>query len=150
MRQILHTQIDIDAPVDVVWDILTDLERYQDWNPFVLYARGTILMGETLLLKPRLPGSRRQLKFTATVTTCEPKVEFAWTGIQIHPAISAGEHVFRLRPLAADRTRLIHDEVFSGVLAPVVMAVGGRQTRRGFELMNEACKLRAEQYDADA
>ncbi|WP_141004446.1 SRPBCC family protein [Nocardioides humi] len=28
-------QIDIDAPLAVVWDVMLDTERYAEWNPFV-------------------------------------------------------------------------------------------------------------------
>ena len=34
MRQI-STEIEINAPVETVWSILTDFDKYPDWNPFV-------------------------------------------------------------------------------------------------------------------
>ncbi len=36
MQHVLHTEIDIEAPPETVWRILTDLERYGEWNPFVV------------------------------------------------------------------------------------------------------------------
>lgn len=144
LARTLRTSIDIDAPADVVWEVLTALDRYHEWNPFVLEASGTIAPGELLRLRPRLPGSRRQLNFQATVTSYERGAAFAWTGVQVHAAVVAGEHIFRLTPLAAGRTRLDHDEVFSGLLAPLAMTLGGEKTRRGFEMMNEAAARRAE------
>lgn len=150
MAKTIYTHIDIDAPAGVVWQVLTELRGYQDWNPFVRYAEGTIALGEELLLKPTLPGSRRPLSFRATVTTCVPEAEFAWTGIQLHAAIAAGEHIFRLVPMTEHKTRLHHNEVFTGILAPLVMAIGGKRTQRGFVLMNEATKKRAEERFASA
>src|SRR3954454_22540845 len=34
MRTIEHT-VDIQAPAATVWQVLTDTDRYQDWNPFM-------------------------------------------------------------------------------------------------------------------
>lgn len=32
--KIIKAEIEIDAPPDDVFDILTDLDRYAEWNPF--------------------------------------------------------------------------------------------------------------------
>jgi uncharacterized protein YndB with AHSA1/START domain len=31
----LHTEIEIDASAERVWDILTDFASYPQWNPFI-------------------------------------------------------------------------------------------------------------------
>ncbi|HWU21046.1 MAG TPA: SRPBCC family protein, partial [Nocardioides sp.] len=31
-------QVEIDAPLAVVWEVMTDTERYAEWNPFVIRA----------------------------------------------------------------------------------------------------------------
>ena len=37
--------IEIAAPASVVWNILTDLPRYGDWNPFCVKAISTLEIG---------------------------------------------------------------------------------------------------------
>ena len=35
----------INAPASIVWQILTDLPRYNEWNPFCIRAVSTLEMG---------------------------------------------------------------------------------------------------------
>ncbi|WOK37419.1 SRPBCC domain-containing protein [Sphingomonas sp. C3-2] len=37
--------VSINAPASVVWEILTDLPRYGEWNPFCVAAESTLEMG---------------------------------------------------------------------------------------------------------
>ena len=49
--------VDIDAPGDRVWQVLTDLNGYRAWNPFLTSASGTIAPGNTITIaaKDRQP-----------------------------------------------------------------------------------------------
>ncbi len=38
-------RVEIDAPATVVWEILIDLPRYGEWNPFCIAAESTLTMG---------------------------------------------------------------------------------------------------------
>ncbi len=143
MSLTIETRIAIDAPAKTVWSVLVDLDAYAQWNPFIVNAKGVIAEGETLFCEPRMPGGR-QYTFTPTVTRCVEGSEFAWTGFVLHPKIACGEHIFRIEELGDERVILLHDEVFSGLLAPLVMRFSGRSTEQGFVLMNEAVKQRAE------
>ena len=143
MTNLIKTSITINASAQRVWDILVDLESYSQWNPFILRAQGTIALGQRLVCEPKLPGGR-QYTFTPRITRCIPGTEFAWTGDVIHSALAAGEHIFKLREIAPNKVELIHDEVFTGLLAPLVMYFAKYQTTQGFILMNEALQTRAE------
>ena len=41
----LATEISINAPADVVWEVLTDLDSYSEWNPHVVEAAGEVRVG---------------------------------------------------------------------------------------------------------
>lgn len=70
--------------------------------------------------------------------------EFAWTGVIVHRWFAKGEHLFRMRAIAADRVLVEHDEVFSGIGEPLVGLLAGKLTERGFDAMNRALKRAAE------
>jgi uncharacterized protein YndB with AHSA1/START domain len=56
MRIIEHT-VDIQAPAATVWQMVTDTDRYADWNPFMPRLSGRLTPGErpTLTVR-RAPG----------------------------------------------------------------------------------------------
>ena len=139
----IETQIDIDAPPERVWDVLTDFERHPEWNPFIREIRGEVREGAPLYVRLGPPDGK-PMTFKPVVTSAEPARSFSWLGTLLAPWVFRGEHEFRLDPLGAGRTRFHHGEAFGGVLVPVLRKSLDTATRRGFELMNEALKAEAE------
>lgn len=138
----LHTEIDIAAPPEVVWNVLTDLDSYADWNPFVTRAEGSVAVGARLLVHLAPPGGR-PATFRPTVTVVEPDRTFEWLGRLGVPGIFDGRHRFDLHPLGSG-TRLVQSERFAGVAVPLLARSLDRTTRLGFEAMNRSLKQRAE------
>ncbi|UCE85470.1 MAG: SRPBCC family protein, partial [Deltaproteobacteria bacterium] len=54
----VRAEIEIDAPIERVWRILTDLDRYADWNPFTPRVESTLRIGAPVHLYVRLVGER--------------------------------------------------------------------------------------------
>ncbi|MCP3909823.1 MAG: SRPBCC domain-containing protein, partial [Actinomycetia bacterium] len=48
MRHQLKTEITIGAPIEEVWAVLTDLDSFPEWNPFMTAAAGVVAEGERL------------------------------------------------------------------------------------------------------
>ena len=42
----LRTEIEIQATPDKVWQVLTSLDKYPEWNPFIHHAIGKAKVGE--------------------------------------------------------------------------------------------------------
>lgn len=49
----LRSEITINAPTERIWDTLTALESFQEWNPFMRRASGIVGKGEKLPAKNR-------------------------------------------------------------------------------------------------
>ena len=58
MHHELRTEVEIAAPMDDVWRMLTDLAAYRDWNPFIISAEGWAEVGQRLTNRIRPPGGR--------------------------------------------------------------------------------------------
>ncbi|HUW01644.1 MAG TPA: SRPBCC domain-containing protein [Acidimicrobiales bacterium] len=143
MQHRLHTDIDIDAPPEVVWEILTDLEHYGDWNPFIESASGTVAVGARLSARIQPPGGRA-MTFKPTVIAAEAPTAFGWQGRLGLPGIFDGHHRFELEATPGGKTHLVHTEQFSGVLVRFMRTSLDTKTLDGFALMNDALKHRAE------
>ncbi len=145
----IHTEIYIAADPGLIWSIITDLEKYREWNPFILRSRGKAQVGQRLECRPRLPGSRRVHRFRPVVTRCVPPEVFAWKGHAILPGLADGEHIFELFR-AGEGVRLVHRQNFWGLAVPLVWKAIAPKTAAGFELMNRALKERAEKKGTTA
>ena len=138
----IRTEVTIDRSPEEVWATLMDFERYGEWNPFVREIAGPAVVGERLDAELALPGGRA-MRFQPRVLVVEPGKEFRWIGVTGSRAIVRGEHVFELHAVSGG-TRLVQWERFGGLLARPFLALVGKKTRAGFELMNAALKRRVE------
>lgn len=138
----LHTEIDIEAPPETVWRVLTDFGRYGEWNPFIPRLEGTLAPGNRLTVRLTPPGGRA-MTFHPTVLAAERDRAFRWKGHLLIPGLFDGEHAFHLEPRNGG-THFVHSEQFSGLLVPLLARSLDTHTRAGFEAMNEALKARAE------
>jgi hypothetical protein len=144
MARRLHTEIEIQAPADRVWETLTDFAAYPDWNPFIVQAAGRPVPDGRLELQMRLPG-RRPTTFRPKVLEAAPTHRLRWLGHLLVPGLFDGDHRFTIEPTGPGRVRLTQQEEFRGLLTPLILAFIGKPTEEGFHQMNQALKARVEQ-----
>jgi hypothetical protein len=142
--KLLETEVQIDASPQIVWRILTDLERYPEWNPFIKKARGKVQVGEKLEVCIAPPGGKEMI-FKPVVLAVRENVEFRWLGRVLAPGLLDGEHFFTITG-DGDGCRFEQNEVFRGMLVPLLWRGMARNTLKGFEMMNAALKERAEGF----
>jgi hypothetical protein len=145
MALTLRTEIDITAPAERVWDVLTDFATYPQWNPFIRQVDGVLAPRARLRVRIRPPGGR-VMTFRPTVLRVEDGRHFSWRGRTFVPGLFDGEHAFEVEPAAKGRVRFVHAEVFRGLLVPLLARTLRTRTRQGFEAMNAALKTRVEAH----
>jgi hypothetical protein len=145
VRELRH-EIEIDAPPERVWAVVTDFAAYPGWNPFIRQISGELREGARLEVRIEPPGARATT-FKPTVRTVEANRELRWLGRLLVPGIVDGEHSLRIEPLEGGRSRFVQSERFSGVLVGFLKGTLAK-TEAGFEQMNAELKARAEQASA--
>jgi hypothetical protein len=87
------------------------------------------------------------MTFKPTVITSDANRELVWLGRLGVRGVFDGEHHLELHPGEDGSTKFVQREEFNGLLVPL-LGGGLEKTRRGFEAMNAALKLRAESGSA--
>jgi len=146
MREV-RTEITIDAPAQRVFQILIDIERYHEWNPLIVSARGRVEPGEKLDISIRLPG-KPDMPYVVQILRVVDELEFVWIGRMKMKGILDGMHFFELFPEGANRVRVVQREEFRGLLVPLVWRTFlDTRMRMGFEAVNRKLKEQAERSD---
>jgi hypothetical protein len=143
MSKQLTTEIDIDAGPAQVWDVLSDLGAYREWNPFIVAADGQPEVGQRLSLRMRPEGGRTGT-FRPTVLESSPGRRLRWLGRVGFPGVLDADHTFTIEARPGGGTRLRQEEEFRGVLAPFLARSLDKGTLPAFHAMNRALKQRVE------
>jgi hypothetical protein len=137
----LRSEVEIEASPERVYRVLTDFERFPEWNPFVTSASGKLVVGQKLSLELSLPEGR-SYEVQPELMSVEPNRRLAWRVRYFAPTLLELRHFFELSERSG-RTRLVQGLDFSGFL---LRFAGPSLTlaARGAIYMNRALKKRAE------
>jgi hypothetical protein len=144
MSKHLVTQIDIAAEPERVWQVLTELTGYEQWNPFIVRAEGTVEPGSRLTLRMQ-PVEGKATTQRPTVLEARRAERLRWLGRVGVPGLFDADHTFLLEPRDGGGTTLRQNEEFRGVLVPFLSRTLDRGTLPAFHAMNQALKHRAEE-----
>lgn len=136
--KVFEAGIEINAPIDVVWNILTDYRTYPDWNPFVIRAEGAMAEGEQVKFRV----ANQPIDFEATIVSLIPQQEFIWESQPI-PGLKP-RYIRQLTQLDANRTHFYHRDEFSGWLVTLIAPILSMQFSPFYEATCEALKNYAE------
>lgn len=130
----------IDAPVEQVWQVLTDFEKYPDWNPFTPRIVGSPEMGARITLHVRMGGRHTRIQ-PEKITHLSPGRSFAWG--PLYPGwFLKGRRWQEVEAINPHQTVYRTWESFSGLMAPWVVYRYKMLIKRGFEAMSLALQKR--------
>ena len=138
----VHTRIN--APLEEVWQVLTDFGSYGAWHPILTLesqagpiAVGTVLRGQS----SGGPAGEQPVAFT--IARVEEPNHLAWTGGD--PEVVAGRHSFQLEQLADGTTEFTESEVFTGQAAAEVISGQLAELHAAYETFAAAFKKYVEE-----
>ncbi len=138
----LRTEIEIQATPETVWQVLTSLDNYPEWNPFIYHAIGKAQVGEKVDITFKT-GSK-EMTLHCTVVKVEPTKELRWKYYVALPILFSGEHSFIIEQVETNKVNFIDREIFNGILVSSQAKDIDINSKRGFEAMDKALKARAE------
>jgi hypothetical protein len=144
----ISTNVDIDAPQQSVWDVLTDFAAYREWHPDTRIEG--IAQAGTKLTVHMGAGRGRGTTFKPTVLAATPGVELRWLGRLGFGGMLDGEHFFILDRNADGTTHLTHGERYSGALVALTKPfLNNEGNQAGYEDFNRVLKQRVEHLQTE-
>lgn len=131
-------KIEISAPVEKVWSVLSDFNRWQEWNPLYVESKGNLAVGEILHFSVALPGMKPH-RGNATVVALEPNKSIQYQ-IVSGGGLIKGTRYIEIVEVEPGLCTVANGEVMGGLLAPVLFKFLGERIRQGLEGMNVALK----------
>jgi hypothetical protein len=142
MAFVIDATLDIEAPAELVWEVITDFPRYGEWNPFVVACQSTLKPGDPIDLQVVL--TSRPQKQREWIISHTPGVEFSYSMKPV-PGLLRSRRQHKLSPLGPGRCRYESHFELAGAMRPLVLALFGGGMKRGFAGMTAGIKTRAEQ-----
>jgi len=139
----IEQEIWIDAPAERVWEVVSDLASYPEWNPFVVSCRSTLAPGDPIAMRVRIFAQFAQPQ-REVILEHEPG---RWLCYGLAPSrlgALASRRSHEVTPVDAARTRYVSHFELSGWLAPLVKWLLGSRLRAGFGGMSAALAARSE------
>jgi hypothetical protein len=142
----------IDAPLDTVWAVMTDIDAYGEWNPFLFRADCPTppAPGDPIVLHVRWSNGRTT-RSPERISVVEPPhddagtrratLAYVYEGLPSRLRLVRGTRFQRLSQVEGGPTVYATVEEFSG---PLVALAGPGRVADGFRRHAEALKARAE------
>ena len=96
LYQQVYTEIDIQAPKQRVWKVITNVSDFHRWNPFMNQAIGEIRIGAPVNIHLQPPNANG-MNIDVVITKIDPNNELRWLGrVDGIPGLFDGEHIFTI------------------------------------------------------
>ena len=135
-------RIDIAASPERVWQLLSELENYGQWNPYSPRAEGRLVVGEEVRIEAHLGDEVRWVN--NLVTEVEPGKKLCWHSLEWYGFLARGFRCRNLQPLPDGGVRLVHHELMVGPLSGLIERIYREDIDEGLRVMDEALKAAAE------
>src|SRR5258708_462958 len=109
MRE-LRTEIQISAPMSKVWQVLTDFDEWEKWNP-VAKANGRASVGSKLKISVCGKDGKAGQTYQPSVMEANAPKAFRWRATMMAGFLFTNDRVFELNEKNGG-TELIHSERF--------------------------------------
>ena len=133
-RKIQSKTVNIHAPIEFVWSVLTDTSSYKEWNTFTPELECDFEVGSPAHLKVRLwPG---YVNITETVSAFEPPTLLAWRKEFGSEEFLVAKREQRLKKLTNSSCEYYNVDILKGLGALLVEFTHSAYIRQGF---NDVC-----------
>ncbi len=142
MSFIIDKTIEINAPAGIVWEVITDLAAYPQWNPFCVECSSTLKPGDPIDMRVKLfakPQKQREW-----MKEHVPGQRLAYSMKPAPAGALSSRRSHEVKSIGNERTRYRSHFELRGWLLPLVRGLLGAKLETGFAGMTDGIRQRAE------
>ncbi|HEY9036046.1 MAG TPA: SRPBCC domain-containing protein [Pseudomonadales bacterium] len=131
------------ASAETVWDIIADLPRYAEWNPWIYHAEGDIRKNSAVTVSAQF--GKQGGTYQHRMIAAERPSLFHWCDVGWFTVFADGERIRNITPI--DETHCLYrvELRVTGMAAALADRFYGDFMRGGLKAESNALKQRAEQ-----
>jgi len=138
----IEHRIGVKASAETVWELVSNLDTWESWNPLYPKAAGALRIGAPLDLILALPGKPSRV-IQPIVVDWVPLEQLHWQQSGMGGLVRSIRYI-EIEALQEDGCVVSNGEIFTGLLGPRVARSLRKPIRQGFTAMGEALRDRAE------
>jgi uncharacterized protein YndB with AHSA1/START domain len=141
--------VEIDAPAAVVWQVLTDLPRYREWNPFTVRVETSLQVGDPIDLYIPVPGQDGQeMCVREWIVAVEPGQLLSWEQRTTAESKDCARRDQYIETLGPAKSRYFTTDIFLGLNQDKIMDTFGPWVQASFDAVADGVKRQAEALHA--
>jgi len=142
MREI-SSEIEIEASPEAVWNVLVDIGNWAEWNPIIADASGDLRIGAKLAIRMKGENNSEGPAYSPVLTAFQKPELIRWRAKMMAEFLFRNDKILELQ--RTDKgTKLMHKELFKGLLVPVFWSKMESGVPDMLDRMNQACKEKVE------
>ena len=142
MKRAVEHRIGVQAPAEIVWDVVSEFETWHQWNPLYRRAEGQMKIGTALTLEQHLPGQAPTV-ITPIVQDWVPYEQLHWRSSRMGGFVTTIRYL-EIENMGPENATFSNGELFMGLLLRFVGRDERRRLKAAFTEMGEAVRDRAE------
>ncbi len=137
----IEHRLGVPAPAEAIWRVISELDRWSEWNPLYTHAEGRLRIGGRLTLTEAIPGQATTV-ITPTVIDWAPEMQILWRLSQSWGFLKRLRY-FEIEALSEEGCIFANGEDWYGRPARYITRARRRAMREAFAALGEAVGARA-------
>lgn len=142
-NNVINVEVEIKAPAETVWSVLTDFANYAQWNPLMKSVEGEAKLNSQIKATIEAPG-QKPINLKPKITTLIENEELAWRVRVVIPGILDMNHQHLIEKVSDDTVKYIQRETVTGLLSKSFLNKNKRNIEFAYTVINRALKSHCE------
>ncbi|WP_419252891.1 SRPBCC family protein [Caulobacter sp. ErkDOM-YI] len=142
MQRAVEHRIGIQAPAELIWELISDFSTWEQWNPVHPRAEGQLKIGTSLSVHQALPGEPVRV-IQPVVQDWVPYEQLHWRSTRLGGFVTAIRYI-EIETMGPGSSTFSNGELFMGMLVRWISRDDRRKLKAAYTQMGEALRDHAE------